>query len=841
MKKDNALDGVRVSVLPVSIDKELKASFLDYAMSVIVSRALPDVRDGLKPVHRRILYAMHNLGLYKERPYRKSATVIGEVIGKFHPHGDGPIYQTMVGMAQVFAKRYPLLDGQGNWGSVDGDNAAAFRYTEVRMEQIAREMLSDIDKNTVDFTPNFDESQHEPVVLPARVPQLLINGSNGIAVGMATSIPPHNLGEAVDLCIAILKNPETTEREMFAIMPAPDFPGGGIICGLSGVVKAYKTGHGVLKLRGVIEIEEVGGKELIIVKEIPYQVNKSDLIAKIADLVKNKVIEGISNIRDESSRAGIRVVIDVKRGEIAKVIINQLFKHTSLESSISMILLATLNNSPTVFSLREMVDQFLIYRKEVMRRRVEFDLAKCKAREFILLGLIVALKNIDEAIEIIKKSVNYETASEALQNRFELSSVQTKAILDMRLNKITSLETQKIYDEIEELKKQIEGFQAILNDPELLKAEIVADLTAIKEKYADKRRTIIDLSEDSISDIDLIPNEEVVVTLTQKGYIKRVKMENYAVQHRGGRGKKGVADLAEHDDVIRDVFVGKNHDTLLFFTNKGRVYSLRTFEVPEGSRIARGRAIVNLLPLQQDEKIVKLLGTDDLAEKFLVMVTKNGVIKKTVSESFGKIRSTGIIALDLKEDDELSFCVLSSGVDDIILATSDGYGIRFKEEEIRAMGRQAAGVRGIRLHKNSIVVGIEVVDMTMEESQLLFATSNGYGKQVSVKDFRVAHRGGMGVRTIPSDKRNGATIGMVKVSDHSNVLLIDKGGKIIRLDTEEIRVMRRGAKGVRLIKLDEDRVLTTVVAFDEAQSTESEETVEAVLFDQENSSQQEDS
>jgi DNA gyrase subunit A len=553
--------------------------------------------------------------------------------------------------------------------------------------------------------------------------------------------------------------------------------------------------------------------------EIPYQVNKSDLIEKIADLVKNKVIEGISNIRDESSRMGIRVVIDIKKGEIAKVIINQLFKHTQLESSVSIILLAILDNRPTIFSLREMLEQFLIFRKEVLRRRTTFNLEKCRAREHVLLGLVTAINNIDDAVQIIKLSKGYDEASIALQERFAFSQIQAKAVLDMRLNKITTLEATSLLEEIESLKIEITFFESLLSSPELLKQEIIKELSDIKARYGDKRRTAIDTSEEVITDIDLVPNEEVVVTLTKKGYIKRVKMENYSVQHRGGRGKKGIADLGEHDDVILDVFVGKNHDTLLFFTNKGRVYSTRTFEIPEGSRIARGRAIVNLLPLGVDEKIIKLLGTSDLVDKFLVMVTIKGVIKKTASESFEKIRSTGIIALDLRDGDELAFCALSSGNDNIILAASNGYGIRFNEEEVRAMGRQAAGVRGISLRKNAEVVGLEVVPSGMDDVQLLFATSLGFGKQVSVGDFRVAHRAGMGVRTIPADKRNGDAIGMVKVNEKSNILLIDNGGKIIRLNPDEIRVMRRGAKGVRLIKLDLDKKLTSVVAFDEEEAS----------------------
>lgn len=823
MENKNSPKDSKSLIGSVAIDKELSASFLDYAMSVIISRALPDVRDGLKPVHRRILYAMHNLGLYREKTYRKSANVIGEVIAKLHPHGNDPIYQAMVGLVQPFAKRYPLLDGQGNWGSIDGDNAAAFRYTEIRMDYIAREVLTDLEKDTVSFVPNYDESFEEPTVLPTKVPLLLVNGSNGIAVGMATSIPPHNLGEIIDACLALLKDPEISDRELFTLVPAPDFPGGGTICGLSGVAKAYKTGHGSVKLRGVVDVEEKQGRESLIIKEIPYQVNKAELIEKIADLVKNKVIDGITNIRDESSREGIRVVIEIRRGENARVILNQIYKHTSLESNISIILLAILNNRPVIFTLREMILQFLIHRQEVIRRRSQYELQKAQNKEHILQGIIIAISNIDEVIAQIKNSSTSDEATVKLQQKFELSLAQAKAILEMRLSKLTSLEVHKINQEILELLEEINKLKAILENDHLLKDVCANELIQIKQNYADKRRSTIDLSEETISDIDLVPNDEVVVTLTKKGYIKRAGMENYAVQHRGGKGKKGTANLDEFEDVIQDVFVGRNHDVLLFFTSRGRIYSSRVFELPEGSRTARGRAVVNILPLGEDERIIKLLGTSDLKDKYLVMVTKKGVIKKTESSAFEKIRSTGIIALDLREGDELAFCALSSGKDNILLSTSAGYGIRFSEEEIRPMGRQAAGVRGIKMKSSSDVIGLEVLSPDSEENQLLFATSKGFGKQVRVADFRLAHRGGMGVRTIPTGGRNGFVIGMTKVNEKSNILLVDEGGKIIVLTTDEIRTMGRAAKGVRLIRLDEDKNLTSVVAFDEPEEKNNNE------------------
>ncbi len=811
-KIDSKMPNIQ-SVVPLSIDKELRSSFLDYAMSVIVSRALPDVRDGLKPVHRRILYSMHTMGLYHERAYRKSATVVGDVMGHYHPHGDSAIYQSMVGMAQLFSKRYPLLDGQGNWGSVDGDNAAAMRYTEVRMASIARELLTDIEKNTVLFVPNFDESKTEPDLLPSKIPNLLINGTNGIAVGMATSIPPHNAGEVIAACLALLKDPELSEEELFDLVPGPDFPTGGIICGRSGILKAYRTGHGNVVVRGVVEIEETSNKSVLIITEIPFQVNKSDLINKIADLVKNKVIEGITNLRDESSnRGGMRVVIDIRRGDIPQVILNQLYKHTQLQSSISIIMLALLKNRPMIFTLREVLEQFLEHRREIIRRRSEFDLDKSKKREHVLLGLLTALENIDKVVELIKKASDATDAIFVLGNAFGLSEVQSKAILEMRLQRLTGLEQDKIREEMTELKKVITFLETILNDPEVLKEEIRKELEQIHKTYSDPRRSRIEASVDGIMDIDLIPDEDVVVTLTQKGYIKRVPLEVYEVQHRGGKGKKGMADLSSNDDIMLDLFVARNHDDLLFFTNKGRVYTLNVYNVPEGSRTAKGRAVINLLPLTEGETVVKLLCTRDLQTGYLVMVTKKGTIKKTETKAFAKVRSTGIQALNLNEGDELSFCSLSSGTDDIVLISNMGQGIRFNEEEVRPMGRHAAGVRGIRMREKAFVVGLEVIS---DDRDLLFATSRGYGKRVRIEDFRVAHRGGLGVRTIPVGARNGEVIGMARVAVESSVLLIDEMGKIIRLSPEEIRTMRRGAQGVRLIRLDESQRVSTIVAFDE--------------------------
>ncbi len=798
-------------IKPVLIEHELKDSFLDYAMSVVVSRAIPDVRDGLKPVHRRVLYTMHLLGFTHNKPYHKSVRVVGDVLGKFHPHGDQAVYNTMVGMVQDFSKRYPLLDGQGNWGSVDGDNAAAMRYTEVRMEKIAQELLADLDKETVPFVPNFDESTVEPVILPSRLPNLLVNGTAGIAVGMATSVPPHNLTEVINACLALIKNKDLSDEDLFGIIPAPDFPTGGIICGRSGIVKAYKTGRGNAILRGVVEIEETSKANRLIITELPYQVNKADLAIKIAELVKEKIIDGISNIKDESAKKKTRLVIDLKRGEIPEVILNQLYKHTQLQTSVSILMLALLDNRPMVFTLREIVEEFLYHRKTIVYKRAVYELKKARQREHLLAGFIIALKNIDEVITIIKKSKAAEEAITELNKRFLLTYDQGKAILEMRLQRLTGLEQEKIYQEMEDIKNTIAQLTAIIENPDVLRDEVIKELEEVKAQFGDTRRTQIVGAIDILTEADLIPDEEVVVTLTMKGYIKRVPLETYGVQHRGGKGKMGMASLEGTEDVMRELFVVKNHDTIFFFTSLGRVYSLRVFEIPEASRTARGRAVINLLPLQEGEYVVKLLYAREMENKFIVMLSKDGIVKRTDAMSFAKIRATGIRAITLREGDELVFCRLSSGDDTVIIATSRGQGIRFKENEVREMGRQASGVIGIRLKKDDFVVGMEVV--SEDTGEILFATAHGYGKKVSVSDFRVAHRGGMGVRTIPTDKRNGYVIGLAIVYPDSDILLIDQAGKIIRLPASEIRTMGRQAKGVRLIRLDEGQTLAAMVAF----------------------------
>ncbi len=810
-------------IKPVLIEDELKSAFLDYAMSVVISRAIPDVRDGLKPVHRRVLYAMYLLGFDHTKPYRKSMRVVGEVLGKFHPHGDQSVYQTMVGMVQDFSKRYPLLDGQGNWGSVDGDNAAAARYTEVRMQKIAQELLLDIDKDTVVFIPNFDGSITEPTLLPSALPNILVNGTSGIAVGMATSIPPHNLKEVVDACLLLLQNPHTSEDDLFAALPAPDFPTGGVICGRAGIVKAYRTGRGNVIVRAVVDTEETKKGTSLVVTELPYQVNKATLAIKIADLVRDKTIDGISNIRDESDKRGMRLVIEIKRGENPSVVLNQLYKHTPMQTSISILMLALLDNKPVVFSLRHMLNEFIYHRKQIIYRRTEFDLAKAQAREHILQGFIIGLANIDDVVAIIKRSDDAQEAIKELNNRFLLTETQSKAILELRLQRLTGLEQQKIRNEIEEIKERIKRLHSIIDDEELLKAEVKAELTRLRETYGDERKTRIEGAIDILTEADLIPEEDIVITLTLKGYIKRVPLEVYGVQHRGGRGKMGMASL--EDDVVQDIFVLKTHDTLLFFTSLGRIYSMQAFEVPEASRTAKGRAIVNLLPLQEGERVVKLLKAEELEGKFVVMVTEQGIIKRTDADQFSNIRATGIRAITLREGDSLVSCGLSSGQHSIILATRKGQGIHFKEDEVRSMGRQAAGVIGIRLRGKDVVVGMELVT---QEDSVLFATERGYGKKVAVADFRLAHRGGLGVRTIPTDKRNGHVIGLARVTDQSDILLIDEAGKLIRLPASEVRTMGRQAKGVRLIKLEPDQVLSTMVSFEESPDDQEESNDQSV-------------
>lgn len=828
------------SVVSIELYNELQSSFIDYAISVIISRALPDVRDGFKPSQRRIVVSMDRQGITYNKPYRKSVKVVGEVLGNYHPHGDQAVYQAMVGMTQYFTRRYQLLDGQGNWGSVDGDNAAAMRYTEIRMKKILQEFLHDIDKNTVDHVPNFDETLLEPVVLPTKIPNLLINGSSGIAVGMATYIPPHNLVEVMDGVIAILKNPEITDSELLKIIPGPDFPLGGTICGVSGIRKAYLEGKGSVIIRGEVSIEKGShGGQSIVITEIPYQVVKSELVSKIAELSKNKVIEGISKIRDESNKKGIRVVLELKRDACADTIINLLYKYTNLQISIHINLLALHNNKPKLFTLKTILLEFIEHRKIIITKRTLFDKKKAKQQEHILAGIEKILQDTERTIMVISKANSQDEAKANLKQIFDLSDEQAKAVLDLRLYKLTSLERNEIKASRQNLLKLIDELNKLLLNNDLVIEKIISESEYIKNTYGDDRRTRINNADYQDSDPSAyIQDDEVVITLTKNGYIKRVSLETYDVQKRGGKGKMGMATLEETDDIVQDIFICKNHDTILFFTNLGRVYSKKVYEIQESSRTSRGRAIVNVLELKENEKVIKLMSTRNLEELYLMLITKNGIVKRTHSESFIAIRKTGIRAITLSDDDELAFCMLTSGKDSVMLATKFGMAIRFYESEVRAVGRQASGVKGITLKKGDVLIGALVVS---GQENILFVTENGYGKRVEINKFRVIHRGGLGVRTIPTNKRNGAVIGLSMISDDSDLLLIDGNGKIIRISPQDIRTMSRQAQGVRLIKLGSNQQLACFATMhsedEQSQAQIRKQTLSEELVDQQGESQ----
>jgi DNA gyrase subunit A len=790
------------------LHEELQSSFIDYAISVIIGRALPDVKDGFKPSQRRIIVAMDKQGITHSKPHRKSVKVVGEVLANYHPHGDQAVYQTMVGMTQDFTRRYPLLDGQGNWGSIDGDNAAAMRYTEIRMKKICQEFLNDIDKNTVLMTSNFDETLLEPVVLPSKIPNLLINGSSGIAVGMATYIPPHNLNEIMDAVIALTKNFEISDDELIAFVQGPDFPLGGVICGTSGLKKAYKEGRGSITVRGIIEKEDINGNEILVIKELPYQVIKSDLVSKIAQLSRDKVIDGISKIRDESNKKGIRVVIELKRDSCIDTIINLLYKHTSLQVNLHIALLALINNKPQLFTLKTALSAFIEHRKLIIYKRTIFDKDKAVLQEHILSGLQKIIEDTERAIKLISQSKNPEEAGLVLKQEYGLTNEQAKAVLDLRLYKLTSLERDEIQLQRNELLESIKGFNLLLENESLILDTIIFECEDMKRIYGDQRRTVVESM--ALGDFDpsaFIVDEEVIITLTRKGYIKRVLLDTYEVQHRGGKGKMGMNALDDNDDIVQDIFLAKTHDELLFFTNLGRVYASRVYQVPEGSRTTKGRAIVNVLPLQEGEKVIKLVCARNLEGLFLMLITKKGLTKRTSIDNFNNIRQTGIRAISLNEGDELAFCMLTTGKDTVMLATKFGMAIRFYEVEVRSMGRQAAGVRGIRLKKDDELIGALVVN---EKQNILFVTEFGYGKRVDLSKFRIIHRGGMGVRTIPTNERNGKVLGLGMVSDDSDLLLIDENGKIIRISPQEIRTMGRQAQGVRLIKLGENQKVACI-------------------------------
>jgi len=785
----------------INIEEEMKTSYLDYSMSVIVGRALPDVRDGLKPVHRRILYAMFREGLLHNKKYSKSAGVVGEVLKKYHPHGDSAVYDTMVRMAQDFNMRYPLVDGQGNFGSVDGDPAAAYRYTEARLTKLAEELLADIDKETVDFTPNFDETTVEPTVLPTRAPNLLINGSAGIAVGMATNIPPHNLSEVVDGLLLMIDKPEITIPELMAVIKGPDFPTAGFIHGYEGIRQAFLTGRGIIQMRARAVIEEgKGDREHIIVTELPYQVNKARLLERIAELVQEKKITGISEIRDESDREGMRIAIDLKKGELSTVILNQLFKHTAMQSTFGVIMLALVNGQPRVLNLRKMLSNFIQHRREVVVRRTKFDLRKAEERAHILLGLKIALDNLDAVIALIKASANPEEARTGLVREFKLSDIQAQAILEMRLQRLTGLERDKIIAEYEEVLKEIARLTAILASDALVMKIIRDELLAIKAEYGDVRRTEIVAQASEIDIEDLIKDEEMVITISHAGYIKRAALTTYRAQHRGGKGKMGME--TKDTDFVERLFTATTHSYILFFTNKGRVYWLKVHQIPEASRQAKGKAIVNLIQISQDERVTAALPVRSFEPgHFILMATKKGIIKKTELESYSHPRPSGIIAITLEEGDELISSEVTDGTCDVFLGTKDGLSIRFAETDVREIGRTGKGVIGIRLAEDNSVVGMEIV---RDDSTILTVTEKGYGKRSTLEDYRSQGRGGKGIFTLKITEKNGRVVGMAQVSEEDEIILITSNGKVLRIRAKDISVQGRNTQGVRLFDIEED-------------------------------------
>jgi len=791
-------------LIPINIDKEMKSAYIDYSMSVIVSRALPDVRDGLKPVHRRVLYGMHELGVRSNSAHKKSARIVGEVLGKYHPHGDTSVYDSMVRMAQEWSLRYMLVDGQGNFGSIDGDSPAAMRYTEARMRKIADDMLADIDKDTVDHQLNFDDSLQEPTVLPTRIPNLLVNGASGIAVGMATNMPPHNLSEVVDGTVAYIDNNDIEIDELITHIKAPDFPTGGIIYGYDGVKEAFHTGRGRVVMRAKATFEEVQGRECIIVTEIPYQVNKADMIKKTADLVNEKKIEGISSIRDESDRKGMRIVYILKRDAIPNIVLNTLYKYTALQSSFSVNNIALVNGRPEMLNVKEMIHYFVEHRHEVVVRRTKFDLKKAEDRAHILEGLIIASDNIDEVIAIIRASSNADEARENLMERFKLTEVQAKAIVEMRLRQLTGLEQDKLRSEYEEVIKTIADLKDILDRKDRRMQIIKEELLEIKEKYGDERRSEINFAGGDLSIEDMIPDEQVVITISHAGYIKRTPLTEYKTQHRGGVGQK--ASSTRNEDFLEHLFVGTNHQYMLFFTQKGKCFWMRVYEIPEGSRTSKGRAIQNLINIEQDDKVKAFICTQDLKDEdyvnnhFVIMATKKGTVKKTSLEQYSRPRQNGINAIGIREDDELLEAKLTTGTSQIFLGLKSGKAIRFEEGKTRPMGRNASGVRGIRLaDDNDEVIGMVSVHDFDEE--ILVVSENGFGKRSSIDDYRITNRGGKGVKTISITEKTGGLVAIKNVSDSDDLMIINKSGIAIRMSVEDLRVMGRATQGVKLINI----------------------------------------
>lgn len=802
-------------IIPVSLEEEMKSSYIDYSMSVIVSRALPDVRDGLKPVHRRVLFGMHELGVAHNKAYKKSARIVGEVLGKYHPHGDTAVYDSMVRMVQEFSLRYPLVDGQGNFGSVDGDSPAAMRYTEARLSRISEEMLRDLDKNTVDFASNFDDSLQEPTVMPSYLPSLLVNGASGIAVGMATNIPPHNLTEVIDGLIALIKNPELTSQKLMKFITAPDFPTGGIIYGYSGVKDAYLTGRGRVVVRAKANVETLkNNRENIVVTELPYQVNKANLIEKIADLVRASKIPDISNIRDESDRDGMRMVIELKRDAQPAVVLNQLFKHTQMQTTFGVIMLALVKGAPKVLTLKETMQYFIEHRMEVLVRRTKYELDAAERRAHILEGYIIALDNIDEVIQTIKKSKDAETAKNSLMKKFKLSEIQAKAILDMRLQRLTGLERKKIEDEYKEVIQLIEKLEGILASEEKRYLIIKEELLEIKKKYGDERRTEIIHDYEEFSIEDIIAEEDVVVTISHSGFIKRFPVSGYRKQGRGGRGVTGAG--TKDDDFIEHMFIASTHQYILFFTDKGKCYWLKVFEIPEGGRATRGRSILNLIQKDRDEEITAFVTVKEFSDnQFLIMATEKGTIKKTVLSAYGNVRKGGINAINLSKDDRLIEVKMTEGNNDIVLGTHNGFAIRFVEKDVRDMGRTATGVRGVRLSKDDKVVGLLVIK---RQGTILVVTEKGFGKRSDINDYRITHRGGKGVITVKTSDKVGKMIAMMEVVDNDELVIISSKGMVIRQSMKDIRVMGRNTQGVRVIRLkdgDEIADIAKVISEDD--------------------------
>jgi len=826
-------------IIQINIEDEMKSAYIDYSMSVIVSRALPDVRDGFKPVHRRVLYGMQDLGVYSNRPHKKSARIVGEVMGKYHPHGDSSVYDTMVRMAQPWSLRYPLVDGQGNFGSVDGDSPAAMRYTEARLRKIAEEMLDDLEKETVDFAPNFDDSLQEPTVMPTKIPNLLINGASGIAVGMATNMAPHNLSEVIDGCIAFVDNKDIEAEELLQYIKAPDFPTGGIIYGYEGVRDALLTGRGRIVMRAKTEIEESNGREQIIVTEIPYQINKSELIKKTADLVNDKKIEGISDIRDESDRNGMRIVYELKRDAISNVVLNKLFKFTSLQTSFSVNNIALVDGRPEMLTLRDMIMHFINFRHEVIIRRTKFDLRKAEERAHILEGLIIASDNIDEVIKIIRASKSPEEARDNLIARFALSEIQSRAIVEMRLRQLTGLEQDKLRAEYADLMALIADLKDILANEDRRMQIIKDELQYVKDKYGDARRSTIEYSASEMRMEDLIPDEEVIITISHAGYIKRTSLTEYKVQNRGGMGSKG--STTRDKDFLEHLFDATNHNYLLIFTEKGRCFWMRVYEIPEGNKLSKGRAIQNLLNIEQDDKVKAYVKVQDLTDKeyvqnnFIIMCTKEGIIKKTSLEAYSRPRINGINAITIRENDELLEAKLTDGTNEIVMATKSGRAIRFNEEKVRPMGRNASGVRGV----NMTIEGDEVVGMVCvidkAAETVLVVSEKGYGKRSFLNDpedgepvYRVTNRGGKGVKTLNITEKTGPLLAIKSVNDEDDLMIITKAGITIRMHMDVIRVMGRAAQGVRLINLKGTAAIAAVARVPRSEDEEEIEGVEGL-------------